>query len=387
MHRVNTRCPLVLVVADPLPAPLLKELVDAYEEANVHKLSALQARLDARPGAAAGPGRALRADPQAPAYSSEGGWPALPAPAHSFRRRAVDGAVDGAPGRGLREGKALTSTRQLARPAGWARRTHQKLLLWALPGYRTAAFLDVDLLVTRNIDALLHVAGFAAVSALPYQTAQFNSGVFVFAPDLDEAAALLDLSRRAVFRLPKGGAAPSSANAADGAASDGGGWVKIAPAGERFALSDQSILNHHFRGKWHRLPYGYNAGVKMITHGAKMWARVDKAVVHYVGRPKPWEAALGEPRSEVSLLAKRTGTATVLHSWREMCWTGQGRLGEPNGHRSLLSDEVLASAQDATPVNITEVFAQISAQSRQVILAQDGERLSEAERRMQRGRK
>ena len=41
------------------------------------------------------------------------------------------------------------------------------------------------------------------------------------------------------------------------------GQIRIKGYGERFALSDQSILNHHYRGVWRPLPYGYNLGVKV----------------------------------------------------------------------------------------------------------------------------
>ena len=53
---------------------------------------------------------------------------------------------------------------------GLAKRTHQKLLVFAMRGYKRAAYLDIDMLVTRNVDALLEQQPFAAVAALPYST-------------------------------------------------------------------------------------------------------------------------------------------------------------------------------------------------------------------------
>ena len=123
---------------------------------------------------------------------------------------------------------------------------------------------------------------FAAVVALPYSTKVFNSGVFVFEPSLPTAAALAELSARATFGRATGGR------------------VRIRGAGERFALSDQSVLNHHFRSGWHSLPYGYNVGVKTRAVNRKLWARIELAVVHFVHRPKPWEASLADEAAERS---------------------------------------------------------------------------------------
>ena len=82
-----------------------------------------------------------------------------------------------------------------------------KVWLWAMAGFEVAAFLDLDIFVNRNIDALLTRSlddskAFAAVPAcatkemgsvlLPNKskvfkhviTARFNSGIFVFRPSL-----------------------------------------------------------------------------------------------------------------------------------------------------------------------------------------------------------
>ena len=125
----------------------------------------------------------------------------------------------------------IKSTRELQRSGGWARRTHKKLLLFALRGVRKAAFLDIDMLVLRNLDVLLDQPAFAAVAALPYTTTSFNSGVFVFEPRLATAAALDDLSQRATFKAVR----RADATFAAGAKSP----IRIRPSGERFALSDQ----------------------------------------------------------------------------------------------------------------------------------------------------
>ena len=43
-------------------------------------------------------------------------------------------------------------------------------------------FLDIDILIVANVDALLREAPFAAAAALPYATSLFNSGVMVLSP-------------------------------------------------------------------------------------------------------------------------------------------------------------------------------------------------------------
>ena len=264
LRRVRSTCPLVLVVADPLPAESLSQLRAGFNTSLIVPLSRLRQRVD-------------------------------------DHKQALSQPASSPSDRGRRLASALKSTRQLTRDGGWARRTHQKLLLFALEGYRRLAFLDIDMLVARNVDAILHQPPFAAVAALPYATKVFNSGVFVFEPSLADAAALDELSLRATFGSPRAGR-PRAAGAAGAAGA--APPIRIRGAGERFLLSDQSILNHHFRGRWRQLPYGYNMGVKTRSVNRKLWARVEVAVVHFVHRPKPWEPTLADPSSPMSLLVR-----------------------------------------------------------------------------------
>lgn len=129
LQRVSSVCPLVLVVADPLSEPAMTQLTAAFGSGNVRRLSELRDRVGHHKAA----------------------------------------------GRQLSQ-STLKSTRQLTRDGGWSRRTFQKLLLFALIEFRRAAFLDIDMLVARNIDVLLDQPPFAAVAALPYETKKFNSG-------------------------------------------------------------------------------------------------------------------------------------------------------------------------------------------------------------------
>lgn len=316
LHRVGSACPLVLVVADPLPAAAMMQLDTAFHPSNIRKLSDLRRRVDRYEQ------RLLRQSVEGAAVPPLQGGLASDG-ASSRRMQQLDAAAP------------IKSTRQLQRARGWARRTHQKLLLFALQGYRRAAFLDIDMLVVRNIDALLEVAPFAAVAALPYSTRSFNSGVFVFEPSLSTAAALDDLSMRATF-----GKASTPAAGGDRATPS---KIRISGAGERFQLSDQSILNHHFRDRWQPLPFGYNMGVKVRHAAPKLWARVEVAVVHFVHRPKPWEGSLAEPHSPMSRLADRMGIEPLVRAWRWHC------LGGPRGNVTLPMDAPLFLASSSPP--------------------------------------
>lgn len=258
LQRVGSVCPLLLVVADPLPTPAMEELTNAFGSGRIRLLSSLRRRLD----------RYL--SKQADTMDSNSA-----AAAHTGRRLVEDLPETQPSG-------PIKSTRELQRSGGWARRTHKKLLLFALRGLRKAAFLDIDMLVLRNLDVLLDQPAFAAVAALPYTRTSFNSGVFVFEPSLETAAALDDLSQRATFKPVRKG------DAAAIAAAGGKTPIRIRASGERFALSDQSILNHYYRTTWRQLPYGYNVGVKVRQAAPKMWRQIELAVVHYVHRPKPW---------------------------------------------------------------------------------------------------
>ena len=282
LTRVRSACPLKLIVADPLPSTAMDLLAAEFDRSAIYKLSDLRRRLTTyqqqqqqqQPGSATPSGRRLASTQKQP----------------------------------------LTNTRQLKRAQGWARRTHQKLLVFALHEYQRAAYLDIDMLVTKNVDALLEQEPFAAVAALPYSTKSFNSGVFVFQPSLSTAAALDDLSQRATFSAKKG-------------SSPGLSSVRIGMAGERFELSDQSILNHHFKSSWRRLPFGYNLGVKVKQVTPKKWDLIDWAVVHFVHRPKPWEPTLADPESPMSKLALKLGIDPLVRAWRWRC------AGEPKPAR------------------------------------------------------
>ena len=79
-------------------------------------------------------------------------------------------------------------------------------------------------------------------------------------------------------------------------------------------LSDQSILNHHFKGRWRQLPYGYNVGHKVHAVNRKLWGQIELASIHFVGRPKPWEVEPGSYRP-----GRGAPDATLTRRWHDSC--------------------------------------------------------------------
>ena len=129
-------------------------------------------------------------------------------------------------------------------------------------------------MIVDNMDALLDEPPFSAVAAMPYSSRLFNSGVFVFEPSVAVASSLATLSRATDTGL---GGKPAA--------------VRIRGAMEQRGtshLSDQSVLNHFFKGRWRPLPYGYNAGKKIYMAKRELWNQMQVGAIHFVGRPKPW---------------------------------------------------------------------------------------------------
>ena len=114
--------------------------------------------------------------------------------------------------------------------------------------------------IVDNMDALLDEPPFSAVAAMPYSSRLFNSGVFVFEPSVAVASSLATLSRATDTGL---GGKPAA--------------VRIRGAMEQRGtshLSDQSVLNHFFKGRWRPLPYGYNAGKKIYMAKRELWNQI-----------------------------------------------------------------------------------------------------------------
>jgi len=224
-----------------------------------------------------------------------------------------------------------------------AYKTHLKLWLWALPTTHRVVYLDLDILILRNIDALLDVVpptlpdGSPGLGAVTCKTRFgerfFNSGILVLTPSLRTLEQLLELKRFA--SAPWNGQIPRLADT----------WPDIcAPRDDPFAAkrlfpnkyashslaacqqhygpghtprkmstaceskyTDQSILNSVFHSHA-SLPRGFN----MQIAGDFMDAN-SSAIFHFVGEPKPWSHNAMTGRGKEP--ARRNATAR----WQRQC--------------------------------------------------------------------
>ena len=181
-----------------------------------------------------------------------------------------------------------------------------KLAVWALTEFERLVVLDADMLVTQNMDELFDVpladdeiaachacrcnpnriasypaswtpAGCAYTyqsrtgATLPARLPEpyFNGGTLVLRPDqrvfdalVSELAGVEDLSR--------------------------------------YVFAEQDFLNEHFRGRWHPLPYVYNALKTLPFQHPSLWDTTAVKNIHFI-IDKPWEAEL-DPRSRYHAL-------------------------------------------------------------------------------------
>jgi glycogenin glucosyltransferase len=136
--------------------------------------------------------------------------------------------------------------------------TFTKIALWRQTQFRKIVFIDADALCLRAPDELFDIdASFAAAPEAGWPDA-FNSGVLVLEPSL------------AVFDF----------------------LLSMAKSAESFDGGDQGLLNIHFPG-FHRLPFLYNVTTfksYRLYVPALQHFHDDIAVIHFTGRPKPWQA-------------------------------------------------------------------------------------------------
>ena len=286
LRAVNSTCPLLLVYndADPsLPLPLLEE---AYGREWLMPLSHLKVR-------------------------------------HERHGRAR--LIGGAPGRRLFAGAE-------------AHNTYLKIWLWALSLPGRAVFLDIDILLLRNVDGLLEIMGnvskdakdFGAITCKSkFGERYFNSGIMVFTPSMHVLDRLLEYVRFAsgpwYGHLPHASEPwvdkcsprddpyaskrmfPNSSNALSecraryGPGRTPGKMVKACES----KYTDQSIFNMVFTSHV-SLPRGYNmasASHDVQTH----------YIQHFVGEPKPWSNSAFTGRG--SEPARRLTTRL----WRQRC--------------------------------------------------------------------
>ena len=137
--------------------------------------------------------------------------------------------------------------------------TFSKLHVWELVQFNTCVFLDADTLVLRNIDELFEREELSAAPDTGWPDC-FNSGVFVFRPNLDTYQSLLRLAEET--------------GSFDGA--------------------DQGLLNTYW-GNWmneqeKRLSFTYNVAINTsyFYNAAILKFKSDIRVLHYLGTAKPW---------------------------------------------------------------------------------------------------
>jgi hypothetical protein len=208
-------------------------------------------------------------------------------------------------------------------PKSWGLQSLQKIWLWSLPParYPLACFVDLDVLIRENLDALLDprvldhegVAGtesfsLAAVSALGCRTGAnvFNAALLVFRPSRTTLSALLRRDRS---------------------------FERVGQACE-VSLTDQSLLNAEYRGscvpqragstlckgvRWRRLPLSYNVNAQQLANiPTRYWRGVNVALVHFAGGwSKPWDVLPASAPPERRAALRREGH--VRDEWRHAC--------------------------------------------------------------------
>jgi len=151
--------------------------------------------------------------------------------------------------------------------------TFTKLHVWTLTQYTKCVYLDADTLVVRNCDDIFDK--FDEFSAAPDAGWPdcFNSGVFVFRPNLNTFKSL----------------------------------VRFAGENGSFDGGDQGLLNRYFKN-WARgdinkhLPFLYNmCATSTYTYlPAYKFYGGDVTIIHFIGSSKPWHVHFdtqGEPKS------------------------------------------------------------------------------------------
>lgn len=155
--------------------------------------------------------------------------------------------------------------------------TFDKLQIWGLTQFEKVVFLDSDMLIVRNIDALFDCKPFSAVTAdslYPGNEAWaggLNSGLMVIEPDKNVEKDLLNLVAPVVDEARK----------------------------KNISVGDQDVIKRYLLGWAHdkslHLDEGYNLFADHLTYYVRhLGYALDGSggkpvyVVHFVGKAKPW---------------------------------------------------------------------------------------------------
>ncbi|CAD0083859.1 unnamed protein product [Aureobasidium vineae] len=135
-----------------------------------------------------------------------------------------------------------------------------KINLWRQTQFRKIVYLDADTVALRAPDELFDLeASFAGAPDVGWPDA-FNTGVMVISPHMGDYWALKTL----------------------------------AATGDSFDGADQGLLNQYYEHKnWHRLSFIYNCtpSANYQYEPAYRYHKSRIAVVHFIGKNKPWTAA------------------------------------------------------------------------------------------------
>jgi glycogenin glucosyltransferase len=179
--------------------------------------------------------------------------------------------------------------------------TFTKLSCWKLTQFDKCVFLDADVLVVQNCDDLFDWDELSAAPDVGWPDC-FNSGVFVFKPNLQTYSNLLKFaSERGSF--------------------DGG---------------DQGLLNLYF-ADWRtnaarRLPFIYNTSISTVYSYLPAFKQFQKEIkiIHFLGPFKPWHASYNfNDRTVTSLQSGYQHLLGYLEIWWNLlCETVHPQLKE-----------------------------------------------------------
>ncbi|KAF8470541.1 nucleotide-diphospho-sugar transferase [Kalaharituber pfeilii] len=136
--------------------------------------------------------------------------------------------------------------------------TLTKIHLWKQTQFNKILYLDADVLPLAPPDEVFDIdADFAASPDIGWPDC-FNSGVMLLRPNQETYESLL----------------------------------KLVTSGQTFDGADQGLLNIHFEGRWHRLPFTYNCTPSASYQYTPAYRYYGSKVsmVHFIGESKPWNS-------------------------------------------------------------------------------------------------
>jgi len=164
--------------------------------------------------------------------------------------------------------------------------TFTKIRCWTLTQFTKCVFLDADLLVLQNSDELFDREELSASPDAGWPDC-FNSGVFVFRPNLNTYSEL----------------------------------VKLAASEGSFDGGDQGLLNTYF-SSWatkdigKHLPFIYNMTASATYSYLPAFKRFgqDVKIIHFIGSTKPWQVSF-DHLGEAVLDGSAVHTSSFLRLW------------------------------------------------------------------------